>query len=147
MGVENNGLVSLQGGVAKTKTYFIDDALFEKRCNHCNQIEGEEYNDICYGKGVNKYYSRKGYLADLRYYEKSAWNIKAPEEPPFHEFELLPPIKLKVPLSLRNQKYATYGFTKRFTESGLRIYTYQGERGWRCTPAELKKENYDSAAW
>lgn len=135
--MENNGLVALKGGKAKTKTYFINGELFNERCKWCNQLKGKEYNDICYGKGMVPYLSRQAYERDVRLI--GVGNNPLPEEPPFHEFELLPPIHLDVPLTLRNQSYARYSYTRTFNKQGLRVFVYSGERGMRLTPKELEE--------
>lgn len=125
---ENNGLVKLQGGMAKTKTYFVSLDWYERRCVHCNQREGEQYNDECYGTNAKLIPGPE---------PKHAFNIATPMVRPPHEFDLLPPFKIQVPLDFRNRSYASYSYTKQRAKNGLWVYTYDGERGERCLPSEL----------
>lgn len=129
--IENNGLVALQGGRAsrRMKTFFINSELYERRCVRCNQ---REYGatDRC----------RPGGYMQVPPRDASNRMLTVPAEYD-HEFELMSPFYIDIPLTLRNSITEKFSRSSRFTDRGLRIYTYDGERSWRCTPEEINEQN------
>lgn len=128
--MENNGLVALSGGPAKTRTFFIPGDLFEWRCSRCNQERDGSETTKCI-PGEQEDVPGPG-AANYTYQRTKVYDS--------HDFELVSPFSLEVPLTLRNSAHARYARTRQFDRHGLRVYNYMGERGVKCEPGELRDQ-------
>lgn len=110
------------------KTFFINGELYERRCVNCNQLE-DGATDRC----------RPGGYMKVAPPDAGNYLLTVPAEYD-HQFELMSPFYIDVPLTLRNSITEKFSRTSRFTDRGLRIYSYNGERAWRCTPEEINEQ-------